>query len=577
MFAQMHLGGLMLRLKSTHALVLVVAMTGLVARPARAQQNLFYLDRIQISGAPDDGFAVFRPTMYEKTRYYAFAALGYTYNPLRAETVTSEAIAKTIDDPVKGQFITYLNLGTEIANRIGFNMSLPVLAYGMYGTNPQSQQVAENAGDKVALHDMRFDLRLRAYESNSRGTRLGVGAAVWAPVGNSAGAFAGDATTSSWIYGSGEVDFGKFFMAANVGPHFRPMSGVGGLNGMLTVGSELRWSLGAYVPLRDNRVRIGVEFFGSTGIQTLNSNNGGKDQSTLFGPRNTATEWLAQGRFQLDKKGHWWSMAGVGTRITGGYGAPDLRMLVSIGYWFTLSDKIPESGAPRYLVENVTERENDRDGDGYPDAVDKCPDLKEDGKRPHPSDGCPADADRDGDGIPDSEDACPDVPEDKDGIQDQDGCPEEDADNDGIPDAQDKCPTVPGHQAKIAEKNGCPSLIQFKDEGEIQLLEPIQFDTGKSTIKAVSYPILDEVVALLNSRKDLKIGVYGHTDSVGADDMNLRLSKDRAAACVRYLVSKGIAAGRLQSEGFGETKPISTNETPDGRAKNRRTEFKVIQ
>ena len=74
----------MLRLKSTYSLVLLTLILGLFARPARAQQPLFYLDRLQISGAPDDGFAVFRPKMHEETRYYAMAALGFTYNPLRA-------------------------------------------------------------------------------------------------------------------------------------------------------------------------------------------------------------------------------------------------------------------------------------------------------------------------------------------------------------------------------------------------------------------------------------------------------------------------------------------------------------
>ncbi len=563
----------MLRLKGTFALVLMILTMGLLARPARAQQDLFYLDRLQISGAPDDGFAVFRPKMYETTRYYAFGALGYTYNPLRAETVTNSNTAQTIGDPVKGQLITYLVVGTEIANRLGLNMSLPILTYASYGYTGDNPTVVENASNKAALHDMRFDARFRAYESDSHKLRLGLGAALFAPVGNSAGAFAGDSSTTSWIFGSGEIDFDKFFIAGNLGPHFRPASAINGQNGVLQVGSELRWALGAYVPLRENKIRLGLEIFGSTGLEKLDLNG---TQNTIFGPRNSATEWLAQARFTLDKAQHWAAMAGVGTRITGGYGAPDVRMIASIGYWFTLSDKIPKSGAPRYLVENVDEKVSDRDGDGYPDDIDKCPDIKEDGKPPHPSDGCPADADRDGDGIPDSEDACPDVPEDKDGIQDEDGCPEDDADHDGIPDAQDHCPTVPGKASKIAEKNGCPSLISFKDDGEIQLLEPIQFDTAKSTIKAVSFPILDEVVALMNSRKELKVGVYGHTDSVGSDAMNLQLSKDRAASCVRYLVSKGIAAGQLQSEGFGETKPVATNETPEGRAKNRRTEFKVL-
>ena len=514
--------------------------------------------------------------MYDTTRFYAFGALGYTYNPLRADTVANDATASSIENPVKGQLITYLVIGTQVANRFAFNMSLPVLTYASYGENPQPQGVVENAQDKVALHDMRFDVRFRAFESDSHTTSLGLGAAVFAPIGDSSGAFAGDSSASTWLFGTGEIDFGKFFMTANLGPQFRPASAINGPNGVLAVGSEMRWALGAYVPLRDGRIRLGLELFGSTGLQKLNLNQSAGEQNTIFGPRNSAAEWLAQGRFLLDKQGHWWTMAGIGTRVTPGYGAPDLRMIASIGYWFTLSDKIPKSGPPRYLMENVDEKVSDRDGDGFPDDIDKCPDVKEDGKPPYPSDGCPADADRDGDGIPDSLDACPDVPEDKDGIQDEDGCPEDDADNDGIPDAQDHCPTVPGKASKIAEKNGCPSLISFKDDGEIQLLEPIQFDTAKSTIKAVSLPILDEVVALMNSRKDLKVGVYGHTDSVGSDAMNLQLSKDRAASCVRYLVGKGIPASRLQSEGFGETKPITTNDTPEGRAKNRRTEFKVI-
>ena len=566
----------MLRLKSTYALVLMILITGLLARPARAQQNLFYLDRLQISGAPNDGFTVFRPKMYDETRYYAFAALGFSYNPLRRDTIANPDVASTIDDPVQDQLIAYVVIGTEIANRIGLNMALPVLTYASYGSNfPPSLLI--NADKKAALHDMRFDLRLRAYESDSRKLRLGVGAAVFAPIGNGSGAFSGDDATTSWLFGAGELDFGKFFIAGNLGPHFRPIRGTNGSTGVLSIGSEMRWSIGAYLPLRDDRVRLGLELFGSTGLGNISSNNASGTQNTFLTARNSPTEWLAQGRFLLDKKGHWATMVGAGTRITGGYGAPDVRLIASLGYWFTLADKIPRSGAPRYQMENVDEKVSDRDGDGFPDDIDKCPDIKEDGKPPHPSDGCPADADRDGDGIPDSEDACPDVPEDKDGIQDEDGCPETDADNDGVPDGEDKCPTTPGKASKVAEKNGCPSLISFNDDGEIKLLEPIQFDTAKSTIKAVSFPILDEVVALMNSRKDLKVGVYGHTDSVGSDAMNLQLSKDRAASCVTYLVKHGITASRLQSEGFGESKPITTNETAEGRAKNRRTEFKVLQ
>ena len=173
-------------------------------------------------------------------------------------------------------------------------------------------------------------------------------------------------------------------------------------------------------------------------------------------------------------------------------------------------------------------------------------------------------SDRDKDGIPDDADACPDVPEDKDGVADHDGCPEDDADKDKIPDAEDKCPTEPGPRSSDAEKNGCPLIKE--DDGQVTLLEPIEFEFGKAAIKPVSFPILDEVVKLMQSRQKMRIGVYGHTDNVGSDANNLRLSKDRAASVMAYLAGKGINKGRLESEGFGETKPVDDATTPTSAA-----------
>lgn len=476
-----------------------------------------------------------------------------------------------MENPVTGQFISYMTVGTEIANRVGLNITLPVAAYTMYGANPNAAGVNFGAGDRVGLHDLRLDGRVRLWNSDDRNTKLGAGVAVFLPTGSSAGAVAGDGQTSSYIFGSVEHNFGPFFLAGNIGPHLRANREITGDGAKFTTGNELRWALGAYVPLRNDNIRLGAEFFGTTGLGDA------LGEPTTFSKRNTSLEWLAQARFKLDKKGQWNSQVGAGTRLTAGYGAPDLRVLGSIGYWFGVEDTHPDTPPPRYeIVPDAEDYAKDRDGDGYPDDIDKCPDIKEDGKAPFPTDGCPADADRDGDGIPDAQDACPDVPEDKDGVADTDGCPETDADNDGIADGQDKCPTEPGPASKIAEKNGCPSLTKFSDDGEIQLLEPIQFETGKATIKAVSFPILDEVVTLMKSRTDLKIGVHGHTDDVGNDANNLRLSKDRAAACMKYLSEHGVAPSRLQSEGFGEAKPLENNGTPGGRARNRRVEFKVI-
>ncbi len=551
------------------ALALGLGLAALTATaPAAAQTRVWYLDRAQISGAPDDGFMVWRPYMAERSRFYGMAALGFSLNPLRDSNVTDDGNTQTnIQNPVQGQIINYLSVGMELASRASFNVALPIAFYQWTGEDPSSRDVSGGLDvRKVTIHDLRIDARVKAHESSNRKFRLGLGGGLWAPTGDS-NSFTGDGQTSGWFYGNAEYDGGKVIISGHLGPQFRPERSIGGTQGSLTVASEMRTAAGIYFPLRSGRVRIGGEVFGSTGLT----------KDSLFKGKNTPFEWMAQGRFALGKKEKTWAMAGAGTRFTGGYGAPDLRVLVSLGHYLNLSDFDPKSPPKKVrVVPDVEDHALDRDKDGYPDDIDKCPDVPEDGKPPDPSDGCPVGSDRDNDGIPDTADACPDVPEDKDGIQDSDGCPEDDADNDKIPDQEDRCPLEPGLKNKIAEKNGCPGLTKVTEDGEVALLEPIQFETGKAVIKAVSFPILDEVVALMQARPALKIGVYGHTDDVGADAMNMKLSKDRAASCLKYLTSKGIAASRLQSEGFGETKPLVSNDSKESRAKNRRVEFKIL-
>jgi outer membrane protein OmpA-like peptidoglycan-associated protein len=361
-----------------------------------------------------------------------------------------------------------------------------------------------------------------------------------------------------------------------MGPHFRPDRGINTLaNASLSVNSELRTAVGAFMFLRDGEIRLGGELWGTTGIdQDVNGD------STFFGAENTSYEWLASGRMSLDKNRQAWAMVGGGTQLTGGYGAPNVRLLGQIGWYTTIADsKISTRQRVSSNVEAVAE-DKDTDGDGFPDSIDLCPTIPEDKQQPRPDDGCPGVSDRDGDGIPDSEDSCPDDPEDKDNIEDEDGCPEEDADNDGIPDTKDACPLKPGVRSDDPQLNGCPAKKRkriVETDGEIKLLEPIQFEHAKSTIKEVSYPILDEVVDLMKSRDEIRVGVYGHTDSTGGLWFNVKLSKDRAAAVMKYLVDHGVDQKRLESDGFGPNKPVDSNKTEEGRAKNRRVEFKILE
>ena len=113
-------------------------------------------------------------------------------------------------------------------------------------------------------------------------------------------------------------------------------------------------------------------------------------------------------------------------------------------------------------------------------------------------------------------------------------------------------------------------------EEQIITLEPVYFDFAKATIKPISYPILDQVAKVMTDRPAIAVRVEGHTDNFGTDAYNQKLSERRTHSVVEYLVRKGIAASRLQAVGFGETRPIAPNDTDQGRAKNRRTEFHIV-
>lgn len=184
----------------------------------------------------------------------------------------------------------------------------------------------------------------------------------------------------------------------------------------------------------------------------------------------------------------------------------------------------------------------------------------------------PPDDDWDKDGVPNAKDQCPREP----GPAETDGCP--DRDGDGIPDKDDKCPDQPGP----VENDGCPvaegePLVEIETE-RLSLKDAIHFDTAKDTIKSESFKILNQIAELLKQHAELKrVRVEGHTDNVGSAAYNKDLSRRRARSVVRYLIEKGgVAAGRLEAEGYGFERPVASNATAVGRAKNRRVEFKIL-
>ena len=109
------------------------------------------------------------------------------------------------------------------------------------------------------------------------------------------------------------------------------------------------------------------------------------------------------------------------------------------------------------------------------------------------------------------------------------------------------------------------------------VLNGIRFDFNKADIKAEFVPVLDEAVAVLQKHSSKKVAIEGNTDAIGSDAYNEKLGMRRSESVKKYLVEKGIAADTLTTESFGESKPVADNKTKEGRAMNRRVEFKVAE
>ena len=241
----------------------------------------------------------------------------------------------------------------------------------------------------------------------------------------------------------------------------------------------------------------------------------------------------------------------------------------------------------------------DTDGDGVADYIDDCPtvagiaslkgcpDTDKDGIADK-NDACPDEAglpnlkgcpDTDGDGIADKDDKCANTP--KGYKVDATGC-SLDTDKDGVVDSEDGCPTVAGPKTN----KGCPvKEPEVKkeitaDQVIIQDVKPapVHFVSGKSYLTDYSKGILDKLIKSLSADPAYMVNIFGYTDSQGSDESNMKLSQDRIESVNAYLTSKGIAEKRIiQQKAFGEAKPVASNDTEEGRLKNRRVEFEIFK
>ncbi len=584
--------------------LLIGAAAAALTAHQRAQAEGLPLNRFDPSPAGDRMFGVPSPTVAGEAVLRGALLFDYAHNPLVFYSTSRDA---SLGSVVQSQFFLHVNASLALWDRIGLNVVLPV-ALVQSGASPSVEGQAFSSPNKAELGDLRLGLRLRLFGEFDAPFQFAIGGYLWAPTGPS-GQYMGDGK----VRGLPQVLLGgvadRFVWSFALGPQFRKTQTFAGV----TAGTQFQVGAGFGFLVDDARhLQIGAESYAAF---TVDNNNASVNDTFA---RASNIDVLADIRYRfLDD---WEIGAGAGPGIGSGLGTPDFRGVAMVAF-------SPESKRPP----------PDRDGDGIPDEVDACPDVKGVAHSDPKKHGCPPD--RDGDGIPDSVDACPDVKgaahsdpkkhgcppdRDEDGIVDEkDACPDvkgaahsdpkkhgcpPDRDEDGIVDEKDACPDVKGVAHSDPKKHGCPSdrdedgIVDEKDacpdvkgvpdpdpkkngcplvevtQQQIVIHEQVQFDLDRAVIKRVSDTLLDSVAAAFKQHTEiLHVEVQGHTDSTGTPVYNRGLSQRRAEAVADALVKRGVAAGRVSPRGYGQDVPIGDNKTDEGRTQNRRVEFKILE
>ncbi|CAN5337846.1 hypothetical protein BH09MYX1_BH09MYX1_14570 [soil metagenome] len=545
-------------------------------------------------------------------------AIGTTIQYNRAGLVTRDANGDATAQVVRNQVIAHLGGSLNFGSRVRLGIDLPILLHGDGVQGSDATRTYPGPEHTQAFGDLRFGFDLRLFGEYGDAFTMALGTQFALPTGGQQ-SYMSDNRPRFMPHLAVAGDVGPIAYAARIGYQSRDLSNANTWDGV-SIGSELNAAIAIGVRVADRKILIGPEFFASTGVA---------NSDAFFSKRMTAAEVLLGVHYYADNGIRFG--AGAGPCITPALGSPDVRVMVS----FEWAPKFVEEKAEEPVVvadrdgDGIEDKDDacpavagvksadptkngcpvvkpkDKDGDGIIDDEDACPEVAGVKNDDPKKNGCPSDrdsdgvadiddacvdvaglksddpkkngcpADKDADGIADSEDACIDVPGVKSANPKFNGCPE-DKDGDSVKNEVDACPDEPGKPDPDPEKNGCPKA--FVANGEIKITDQVKFKTGSADILPGkdSEEVLQAVLAIIKAHPEMKtLRVEGHTDNQGPAAFNKKLSGDRAASVMKWLIGHGIDKTRLTSAGFGPDRPLRDNATEEGRRHNRRVEFHI--
>lgn len=547
-------------------------------RAARAAEtDGFALNRFEPAERGSDWFALESLDLRGHGRWATGVVGDWSHRPL----VLYDGAGNEVRALLRDQLYAYVGGSVVWFDRLRASASFPLLLLND-GDAATAQTSNLDITSGANLGDLRLSGDVRVLGDYGDYFSLALGSQFYVPTG-ATHAYSGDGRFRAQPHALVAGKIGRFEYAGRTGLNLREKASFAGTR----LGSEWLFGAAAGVRVFQDRLLVGPELWGST---LVSSSLG------AFDKEGTPVEALAGAHYRV----HGWDVGlGAGPGLSRGFGTPALRMLASLQW---VEDVEPPPVAAPVVI--------DRDADGIPDELDACPAQAGIRNSDPEQNGCPAPIDSDGDGILDKEDACPAARGEHSTDPALNGCPPRDTDGDGILDREDACASEPGVRSSEPERNGCPppsdrdgdtvndDVDACPDQpgepssdhatsgcprvalkgGEVQVLDRIEFETNRATLKPESDAILQAVAALLQARPDIrKLEVGGHTDSQGQHASNVDLSRRRARAVLDWLVQHGIARERLSANGFGPDRPIDDNATSAGRMRNRRVEFRVLE